>query len=106
MNRLITRLEMVSSTELSRSGIVSIWPCRNSTFRAPARGVGPGQVQHLHGHVQAVHFAFRADPAAGQQHVDTAPEPRSSTVSPGRRSATATGLPQPRLALTAALSRP
>ena len=33
------------------------------------------------------------------------PEPRSSTVSPGRRSATATGLPQPRLARTAASGR-
>ena len=30
------------------------------------------------------------------------PEPRSSTVSPGRRSATAVGLPHPRLARTAA----
>src|ERR1700730_16703166 len=29
------------------------------------------------------------------------PQPRSSTVSPGRRSATATGLPQPRLTRTA-----
>jgi hypothetical protein len=34
------------------------------------------------------------------------PDPRSRTVSPGRSSATATGLPQPRLARTAPLGRP
>ena len=33
------------------------------------------------------------------------PEPRSRTVSPGRRSATATGFPQPRLAETALSGR-
>ena len=34
--RLITQFEMITSTELSGSGIASIVPFRNSTFVAPA----------------------------------------------------------------------
>ena len=64
VDRLITQLEMITSTELSGSGIASIWPRRNSTFcGSGGAGVGPGQVQHLVGHVQAVRLAGRADPA-------------------------------------------
>jgi hypothetical protein len=36
-------------------------------------GVGPGKVEHLVGHVQAVCLAGRANPAGRQQHVDAAP---------------------------------
>src|SRR5256886_12194100 len=36
VDRLITQLEMITSTELSGSGIASIWPWRNSTFCAPS----------------------------------------------------------------------
>ena len=73
VDRLITQLEMITSTEPSGSGIASIWPRRNSAFCAPACArVGPGQVQHLLGHVQAVRLPGRADPAGRQQHVDAA----------------------------------
>ena len=41
--------------------------------RAGLARVGPGQVQHLAGHVQAVRRPGRADPAGRQQHVDAAP---------------------------------
>ena len=35
-------------------------------------GVGPGEGEHLLGHVQAVGLALRSDPAGGEQHVDAA----------------------------------
>ena len=34
-DRLMTQFEMMTSTELSGSGIASIWPLRNSTFSRP-----------------------------------------------------------------------
>ena len=36
LERLMTQFEMITSTELSGSGIASIVPFRNSTFVAPA----------------------------------------------------------------------
>ena len=66
-------------------------------------GVSPRQREHLVGHVEAVGDARRrrrAAPRAARRCRH--PEPRSSTVSPSRSSATAVGLPQPRLASRAA----
>ncbi len=66
-------------------------------------GVVPGEIQHLLGHVQAVGLTGGADPAGGQQHVDAAAGAQVEDRLAGWRSATAIGLPQPRLADTASL---
>ena len=71
--RLITQLEMMTSTELSGSGMFSISPLRNSTFSMPALAlVFIGESEHLVGHVEAVGFASGADAACGKKHVDAA----------------------------------
>ena len=101
--RLITQLEMITSTELSGSGMCSISPFRNSTFvHAGLALILPRQRQHLVGHVEAVGFARRAQPGA-----PTAAR-RCRRRSPGRarsrphcNSASAVGLPQPSDASTA-----
>ena len=103
VDRLITQLEMITSTEPSGSGIASIWPSRNSTFCAPAAMA----LARARSSIWVVMSRPYALPAGPTRRADSStsmppPEPRSSTVSPGRRSATATGLPQPRLARTAA----
>ncbi len=59
--RLITQLEMITSTESSGSGTASIVPFRNSTFSTPGLAlVAPGELEHLVGHVEAVGLAGRA----------------------------------------------
>ena len=72
-DRLMTQFEMITSTELSGSGICSISPLRNSTLvgaRLPL--VFARERQHLVGHVEAVGFAGGADAAGREQHVDAA----------------------------------
>src|SRR5262245_14414501 len=69
----MTQLEMMTSTELSGSGMCSISPFRNSTFSAPAfLLVLAGQRQHLVGHVEAVGLAAWADATGREQDVDAA----------------------------------
>ena len=71
--RLMTQLEMMTSTESSGSGMLSISPFRNSTlFDAGLALVLARQRQHLVGHVEAVGLAGRADAPRRQQHVDAA----------------------------------
>ena len=70
-DRLITQLEMMTSTDSSGSGICSISPFRNSTFvDAGLPLVLAGQGQHLVRHVEAVGLAGRAHalrPRAGRR---------------------------------------
>src|ERR1019366_5814668 len=101
-DRLITQLEMITSTELSGSGIASMWPCRNSTLAAPARAA-LARARLSISSVMSRPYAFPAGPTrrAGSSTSIPPPEPRSRTVSPSRRSAITSGLPQPRLAVTA-----
>ena len=71
--RLITQLEMITSTESSGSGIASISPLRNSTLvDAGLPLVLARQRQHLVGHVEPVGLAGRPDAPGRQQHVDAA----------------------------------
>ena len=71
--RLITQLEMITSTESSGSGTSSIVPLRNSTFSTPAsRWLRARELEHLVGHVEAVGLAGRPDAPGGEQHVDPA----------------------------------
>src|SRR5450755_1926734 len=101
-DRLITQLEMITSTELSGSGIASMWPCRNSTLAAPALAA-LARARLSISSVMSRPYAFPAGPTrrADRSTSMPPPEPRSRTVSPSRRPATAIGLPQPRLADTA-----
>ena len=64
VDRLITQLEMITSTELSGSGIASIWPSRNSTFSAPAARAS-ARARSSISSVMSSPYAFpgRADPA-------------------------------------------
>ena len=73
VDRLITQLEMITSTELSGSGIASIWPRRNSTFSAPAARA-LARARSSISSVMSRPYALpgRADPAGRQQHVDAA----------------------------------
>ena len=69
--RLMTQLEMMTSTELSGSGMFSISPFRNSTFSMPdLRLFSLRKRQHLVGHIEAVSLARRTDAASREQHVD------------------------------------
>ena len=69
----MTQFEMMTSTELSGSGMCSISPFRNSTFSAPALAlVLVREREHLVGHVEAVDLARRADALRREQHVDAA----------------------------------
>src|SRR5271165_1609613 len=74
--RLITQFEMITSTELSGSGICSISPLRNLNVGCARFGtVAFGKLQHLVGHVESVSESGRADPLCGQQDVDSAAAP-------------------------------
>ena len=69
----MTQFEMMTSTELSGSGMFSISPLRNSTFVGAGLAlVLVGEREHLVGHVEAVGFAGRSDALRGEQHVDAA----------------------------------
>ena len=73
VERLITQLLMITSTEASGSGMLSISPLRNSTLSTPAlRWFVARQSEHLVGHVEAVGLAGGADATSRQQDVDAA----------------------------------
>ena len=95
--RLITQLEMITSTELSGRGMCSISPFRNSTFvGARFTLVLIGQGQHLISHVETVSLACRATRRFAESRTSMPPpEPRSRTISPGFNCAKAVGLPHP-----------
>ena len=69
----MTQLEMMTSTELSGSGMFSISPLRNSTFvDAGLPLVLASEREHVVGHVEPVGFAGGADTLGGEQDVDAA----------------------------------
>src|SRR5215469_13985376 len=72
-DRLMTQLLIITSTELSGSGMLSISPLRNSTFSTPGIAlVLARERQHFTRHIEAVGFARRSDTPRGQQHVNSA----------------------------------
>src|SRR5712692_4103458 len=101
-DRLITQFEMITSTELSGSGICSISPLRNSAFSTPAlRWFSRARASISS--VMSSPYAFPRGPTRRAERSTSMPppDPRSSTVSPGFNSASAVGLPQPREAFRA-----
>ena len=62
--RLITQLEITTSTLASGSGIASMWPLSELDVLDAGLGrVGPRELEHLVGHVEADRLAGRADAA-------------------------------------------
>jgi hypothetical protein len=101
VERLTTQLEMTTSTVPAGSGMASIWPLRKSTLVAPASAA----LARARASISSVMSSPYALPDGPTRLADNSasmppPEPRSSTISPS--SATAVGLPQPRLASSAA----
>ena len=71
--RLITQLEMITSTESSGSGIVLDLALEElDVLDARLTLVLAGELEHLVGHVEAVGLAGRADAPGREQHVDAA----------------------------------
>ena len=71
--RLMTQLEMMTSTELSGRGMCSISPLRNSTLVSAGFAlVFAGECEHFVGHVEPVGFAGGAYAASGEENVDAA----------------------------------
>jgi hypothetical protein len=69
----MTQLEMMTSTELSGSGIFSISPFRNSAFSMPAFFlILPRKRQHFVRHIEPIRLSLRADTASRKQYVDAA----------------------------------
>src|SRR5688572_11446497 len=104
--RLMTQLEMTTSTELSGSGMFSISPFRNSTFVTPARR----PFSRASASISSVMSSPNTFPVGPTRRADSStsmppPDPRSRTVSPSRRSISAVGLPHPSEASTASLGR-
>ena len=95
--RFSTQLEMTTSTLPSRTGSASISPRRNSTLVKPPVAALARARSTISG-VMSIPMTRPAGPtrSAARKQSKPAPEPRSSTVSPGVSDASATGLPQPR----------
>ena len=73
VERLITQLEMTTSTESAGSGICSIRPLRKIGVSDPGvGGVLARQREHLVGHVEPVREAGRPDALGRQDDVDSA----------------------------------
>ena len=71
--RLMTQLEMITSTESSGSGIVLDRALEELDVLDPGLAlVSAGELEHLVGHVEAVGLAGRADAPRREQDVDAA----------------------------------
>jgi len=96
VDRLMTQVEMTTSTDASGSGMSSIRPLRNSTLGTRASAA----LRRARSSISSVRSSPYALPVVPTRRADSStsmppPEPRSSTMSPLRRSAIAVGLPQP-----------
>ena len=101
-DRLMTQLEMTTSTDASPSGTSSIVPSRNVAFSTPASA----WLRRASSSISGVISSPYAVPPGATRRADSRtssppPEPRSRTLCPGCRSANRVGLPQPREATRA-----
>src|SRR5688500_13236869 len=106
-DRLITQLEMMTSTDASGRGMRSISPLRNSTFVAPARSLFALASASISS-VMSRPYTLPVGPTrfAERRTSIPPPDPRSSTVSPSCSSARAVGFPQPSVASIASAGMP
>ena len=95
--RFSTQFEMTASTLASPTGSASISPSRDSTFAKPPLSALARARSTISG-VMSTPTTRPSGPtrSAARKQSNPAPEPRSSTVSPGASDARATGLPHPR----------
>ncbi|MEJ7705415.1 MAG: hypothetical protein WKF47_18070 [Geodermatophilaceae bacterium] len=99
----MTQLEITTSTAASGSGMSSMLPLTNSTFVAPALAAfARASAEHLVGHVDAVGEPVLTDPSGRQQYVDTPARAQIENPLSGVQVGDRQGLPQPRLAASAA----
>src|SRR5229473_385023 len=100
--RLITQFEIMTSTELSGSGICSISPFKNSTLSAPALRLFSFASANISSVISSP-YALPVGPTrfAESKTSMPPPEPKSRTTSPGFNFAKAVGLPQPSEACSA-----
>src|SRR5437762_1337330 len=100
--RLTTQFEMITSTELSGSGICSISTRKNSTFSAPALRLFSFASASISS-VMSRPYALPVGPTRFAESSTSIPppDPRSSTTSPGFNLASAVGFPQPSEACSA-----
>src|SRR6266403_1545543 len=100
--RLIAQFEMMTSTELSGSGICSISPFKNSTLSAPALRLFSFASASISSVISRP-YAWPVGPTrlAESKTSMPPPEPRSRTTSPGFNLAKAVGFPQPSEACSA-----
>src|SRR5882672_3867528 len=103
VERLMTQLEMTTSTQAAGRGMSSISPFRNSTLAIPASSALRRASASISS-VMSSPYTLPAEPTRRAERMTSMPppEPRSSTTSPSRRAATARGLPHPSEAWTAA----
>ena len=99
----MTQFEITTSTESAGSGTSSITPFRKMALATPASAA----FARASASISSVMSSPNARPVGPTRFAERMtsmppPEPRSSTVSPSRRSATAVGFPQPSDARTAA----
>ena len=94
--RSITQLEITQSTEESPTGSPSIRPFLTSTWSRPARAAFC-RAASIMASVMSMPITRPVSPTcrAAMSRSRPAPEPRSSTVSPARTPAKASGFPQP-----------
>jgi len=97
--RFSTQFEITTSTLASATGRCSISPSRNSTFEKPVccayDAMLPRALRSISGVMSTPITRPRAPTfAPAMKQSKPPPAPRSSTVSPSRRSATAVGFPQ------------
>src|ERR1035437_601771 len=105
--RFTTQFEMITSTELSGSGMFSISPFRNSTLVAPALRLFSFASASISSVISRP-YALPVGPTrlAESRTSMPPPEPRSSTTSPSLSAASMVGLPQPSDASSASAGIP
>src|SRR6202022_3884689 len=96
--RLMTQLEITTSTDASGSGTLSIEPFRNVALETPAFFM----LRFASSSISSVMSTPYAYPPGETRLAESrtsrpAPDPRSSTTWPGSSCASIVGLPQPRL---------
>ena len=94
--RLMTQLEIITSMTFAGSGMFSISPLRNSTLATPAFSALRRATASI---LSVISTPYTYPPTPTRCAASSAsrppPDPRSSTISPSRSEASATGLPHP-----------
>src|SRR5829696_5079918 len=103
VERLMTQLEITTSTWSSGSGTSSMWPFRNSTFSAPTSALFFSASSSISSVMSSPYALPPGATLLAESSTSMPPPlPRSSTTSPGESVAKAVGLPHPSEAAPAA----